>query len=68
MPESITAISDKAFYSSGIKKLRIPEKVSGVKMEMLEGMEELEEISVPENSKGVYEDLFKNYGIKITSY
>lgn len=68
LPDNVTAIGDRAFYSTGIKNLRLPENLSGVRMELLDGMDELEEIVVPKAKKAKYEEVFGKYGIGISTY
>lgn len=68
LSDTITTIGDKAFYSTGIVTLRLPEKLSGVKLELLDGMYALETIQVPESKLENYEEVFENYGIEIATY
>lgn len=68
LPENITMIGDRAFYSAGIKELRLPLGLSGVTVELLDGMDELEKIMVPESQKATYENLFQNYDLEILAY
>ncbi len=68
LPESLVSIGNRAFYSTNIKKLRIPDSVTGVKIEMLEGMDSIEIVEVSKLRKAAYEEVFKNYGIKIKVY
>lgn len=68
LPDQISMIGDRAFYSSGIKELRLPESLSGVTLELLDGMDELEKILVPESKQKSYEDIFQNYSVTIETY
>ncbi|MDO4167694.1 MAG: leucine-rich repeat domain-containing protein [Eubacteriales bacterium] len=68
IPDTVLMIGDRAFYSTAIQTLRLPKRLSGIKLELLEGMAELEKIQVPETKASEYTDVFKNYGITIDAY
>ncbi len=68
IPDTVLMIGDQAFYSTAIQTLRLPEHLSGIKLELLEGMAGLEKIQVPEAKVSEYTNVFKNYGITIDSY
>jgi len=68
LPEKLVTIGDKAFYDSGIRELKLPQSISSIKFEMLDGMSELKKILVPEAKKAAYDEQFDEYGIKIETY
>lgn len=68
LPDTVSMIGDQAFYSTGIQNLRLPSRLSAVKLELLDGMDSLSGISVPETRKKDYENIFHNYGIEIAAY
>lgn len=68
LPGKLANIGDRAFYSSNIVKLRMPDSLTGVKFEMLEGMDSITEIEVPKARKPAYKEAFGSYGIKIKTY
>lgn len=68
LPDHVKTIGDQAFYSTGIQTLRLPEQLSSVKVELLDGMDQLTGITVPAVRQKDYESTFRNYGIEITSY
>ncbi len=68
LPDQISTIGPRAFYSSGLKELRLPDGLSGITLELLDGMEVLEKIIVPKAKQGTYEKVFQNYGITIETY
>lgn len=68
LPEQVAMIGNRAFYSTGIVDLRLPANLSGITLELLEGMDELKKITVPESQKDNYEKLFQNYDLEIAAY
>ena len=68
MPESLVVIGDKAFYDTEIKTLKLPEGITGIKFDMLDGMAELESITVPSSKESMYKEQFDEYGIDINVY
>ncbi len=68
IPDTVVSIGDRAFYSTGITSLRLPANLSEVQMELLEGMDCIEEIRVPKQQKDVYKEVFGDYGVSIKLY
>ena len=68
LPESLVVIGDKAFYDTEIKTLKLPEGITGIKFDMLDGMSELESITVPSSKESMYKEQFDEYGIDINVY
>lgn len=68
LPESLVVIGDKAFYDTGIKTLKLPGGITGIKFDMLDGMADLESITVPSSKESMYKEQFDEYGIDINVY
>ena len=68
LPEHITIIGSRALYGTGIRELRLPADLSGITLELLEGMYELTKITVPESKKASYQKVFQNYDLEISTY
>ena len=68
LPESLIVISERAFYDTGIKTLKLPTSITGISFEMLDGMSELESIEVPESKVDLYKEQFDELGIEIKIY
>lgn len=68
LPEKLIVIGDRAFYDTGIKTLKLPEGITGIKFDMLDGINDLESITVPSSKEDVYKEEFEDYGIDINVY
>lgn len=68
LPEGLIIIGDRAFYDTGIKTLKLPEGLTGIKFDMLDGTTGLESITVPSSQESVYREQFDDYGIEINIY
>ena len=66
--KGLVVIGDKAFYDTEIKTLKLPEGITGIKFDMLDGMVELESITVPSSKESMYKEQFNEYGIEINVY
>ena len=68
LPEKLVVIGDRAFYDTGIKTLKLPEGITGIKFNMLDGTNDLESITVPSSKEDIYKEEFEDYGIDINVY
>ncbi len=68
LPEGLVVIGDRAFYDTGIKTLKLPEGLTGIRFDMLDGTTGLESITVPSSQESVYREQFDDYGIEINVY
>ena len=68
LPEKLVVIGDRAFYDTGIKTLKLPEGITGIKFNMLDGTNDLESIIVPSSKEDIYKEEFEDYGIDINVY
>ena len=68
LPEKLIVIGDRAFYDTGIKMLKLPEGITSVKFDMLDGIGDLESITVPSSKEDLYKEQFEEYGIDIKTY
>lgn len=68
IPDTVLMIGDQALYGTGIQKLRLPERLSGITIGLLDGMAELETIQVPAAKETEYTNVFKYYGLNIEKY
>lgn len=68
IPSSVKSIGDRAFYGTSIQVLKFPQGISGVKMELLEGMEQLDKIIIAGSDEKVYSEIFAEFGIEIEIY
>lgn len=68
LPDTVISIGDRAFYSTSIASLCLPAGLSEVQLELLEGMDCIEEIQVPKSQKDMYQEVFADYGLRIKTY